>query len=274
MSLYEGVTLEDEVFVGPSAVFTNVINPRAHVVRRAEFAPTLVKRRATVGANATIVCGTTLHEGAFVGAGAVVTQDVQPYSVVLGVPAKPLGVVCHCGVMLSKVGRPPVLAKTILRCAACGATYRPLPTRRARAHGRARSPPVVTTEFALVFAALFGACIGSFLNVVIWRLPRGESLAKEGSHCPKCAARSAGTTTCPCSGWILLRGRCRDCRAPISPRYPIVEALTAALFVLVALRHDPREELAIAIVKALVLATLVADRVHRPRPARSSPTAS
>jgi UDP-2-acetamido-3-amino-2,3-dideoxy-glucuronate N-acetyltransferase len=128
VSLYEGVTLEDEVFVGPSAVFTNVINPRAHVVRRAEFAPTLVKRRATVGANATIVCGTTLHEGAFVGAGAVVTQDVQPYSVVLGVPAKPLGVVCQCGVMLSKIGRPPVLAKTILRCAACGATYRPLPT--------------------------------------------------------------------------------------------------------------------------------------------------
>jgi UDP-2-acetamido-3-amino-2,3-dideoxy-glucuronate N-acetyltransferase len=128
VSLYEGVTLYDEVFVGPSAVFTNVINPRAHVVRRSEFAPTVVGHRATIGANATIVCGTTLYEGAFVGAGAVVTADVQPYSVVLGVPARPLGFACQCGVMLSKIGRPPVVARTVLRCEACQATYRPLPT--------------------------------------------------------------------------------------------------------------------------------------------------
>ena len=116
----------------------------------------------------------------------------------------------------------------------------------------------MTTEFALVFAGLFGACIGSFANVVIWRLPRGESLAKEGSHCPKCGAKIRWHDNVPVLGWILLRGRCRACRAGISPRYPIVEAATAALFVLVALRHDPREELAIAIVKSLVLATLVA----------------
>jgi UDP-2-acetamido-3-amino-2,3-dideoxy-glucuronate N-acetyltransferase len=125
VSLYEGVTLEDEVFVGPSAVFTNVGTPRAHVVRRGEYAPTLVRRRATIGANATIVCGTTLEEGAFVGAGAVVTADVPPYAVVLGVPARILGVACDCGVLLAKAGRPPVLAKTALRCASCGATYAP-----------------------------------------------------------------------------------------------------------------------------------------------------
>ncbi len=128
VSLYEGVELGDEVFVGPSAVFTNVINPRAHVIRRSEFAPTRVLRRATIGANATIVCGTTLHEGSFVGAGAVVTEDVQPYSVVLGVPARALGIVCDCGVMLSKIGRPPIMARTVFRCEACSATYRPLAT--------------------------------------------------------------------------------------------------------------------------------------------------
>ena len=116
----------------------------------------------------------------------------------------------------------------------------------------------MTTEFALVFAGLFGACIGSFLNVVIWRLPRGESLAKEGSHCPKCGARIRWHDNVPVLGWILLRGRCRACRAGISPRYPIVEALTAALFVLVAMRHDPQQELSVAIAKAVVLAALVA----------------
>jgi len=128
VSLYEGVTLEDDVFVGPSAVFTNVVNPRAHVIRRHEFAPTLVRRFATIGANATVVCGTTLNEGAFVGAGAVVTADVQPYSVVLGVPARPLGFACRCGVMLSKIGRPPIVARTKIPCEACGATYAPLAT--------------------------------------------------------------------------------------------------------------------------------------------------
>lgn len=116
----------------------------------------------------------------------------------------------------------------------------------------------MTHEFVLVFAALFGATIGSFINVVIWRLPRGESLSKEGSHCPKCGAKIRWYDNVPVLGWLVLRGRCRACRAGISPRYPIVEALCAALFVAVALRHDPREELAIAIAKSALLASLVA----------------
>ena len=79
VSIYEGVTLEDDVFCGPSCVFTNVINPRSHVSRKAEYKPTLVRRGATIGANATIVCGVTLGEYAFIGAGAVITSDVPAY---------------------------------------------------------------------------------------------------------------------------------------------------------------------------------------------------
>src|SRR5690606_18257290 len=79
VSIYEGVTLEEDVFVGPSAVFTNVTTPRAFVNRKAEFAPTLVKRGASIGANATIVCGNTLGEYCFIAAGAVVTKDVAPH---------------------------------------------------------------------------------------------------------------------------------------------------------------------------------------------------
>src|SRR5579872_4337911 len=86
VSIYEGVELEDNVFCGPSAVFTNVINPRSHVSRKHEYRRTLVKRGATIGANATIVCGVTLGEYAFIGAGAVVTHDVEPFALVLGVP--------------------------------------------------------------------------------------------------------------------------------------------------------------------------------------------
>jgi UDP-2-acetamido-3-amino-2,3-dideoxy-glucuronate N-acetyltransferase len=114
VSVYEGVTLEDEVFVGPNAVFTNVLNPRAHVNRRAEFLPTLVRRRATIGANATILCGTTLGEGAFVAAGAVVTRDVAPRALVKGCPARPSGHACDCG---------EVLPRGALACARCGAAY-------------------------------------------------------------------------------------------------------------------------------------------------------
>lgn len=116
----------------------------------------------------------------------------------------------------------------------------------------------MTTEFALVFAGLFGACVGSFLNVVIWRLPRGESLSKEASHCPRCGAKIRWFDNVPVLGWLMLRGRCRACRAGISPRYPIVEALTALLFVLVARQHDPTQHLTVAIVNALVVAALVA----------------
>lgn len=91
VSVYEGVTLEDDVFCGPSAVFTNVVNPRAHVLRRDEFRPTLVRRGATLGANCTILCGTTIGRHAFVAAGAVVTRDVKPYALVAGVPARQIG---------------------------------------------------------------------------------------------------------------------------------------------------------------------------------------
>src|SRR5829696_6040824 len=79
-------------------------------------------------------------------------------------------------------------------------------------------------------AALLGAVIGSFLNVVIWRLPRGESLASPGSHCPACGAPVRAFDNVPVVSWVLLRGRCRNCGAPISPRYPAVELITAVVF--------------------------------------------
>lgn len=90
VSLFTGVELEDDVFVGPNACFTNVINPRSFIERKSEFKKTLVKKGATIGANATILCGVTIGEYAFVGAGAVVTKDVEPYALVVGVPAKPV----------------------------------------------------------------------------------------------------------------------------------------------------------------------------------------
>ncbi len=91
VAVYEGVTLEDDVFCGPSMVFTNVNNPRAHVSRKHEFRPTLVQRGATLGANCTVVCGVTIGEYAFIGAGSVVTRDVKPYALVYGTPARPHG---------------------------------------------------------------------------------------------------------------------------------------------------------------------------------------
>ena len=97
VSLYKGVTLEDGVFCGPSCVFTNVNNPRAEVERKDEFRPTLVKRGATIGANATIVCGHTVGEYAFIAAGAVVTQDVPPFALMAGVPARRIGWMSHAG---------------------------------------------------------------------------------------------------------------------------------------------------------------------------------
>jgi UDP-2-acetamido-3-amino-2,3-dideoxy-glucuronate N-acetyltransferase len=97
VSVYEGVTLEDDVFCGPSMVFTNVINPRSHVSRKHEFRSTLVKRGATLGANCTIVCGVTIGEYAFIGAGAVVTRSVPPHALVIGNPARLRGFVCRCG---------------------------------------------------------------------------------------------------------------------------------------------------------------------------------
>ena len=100
VSVFEGVTLQDDVFCGPSSVFTNVINPRSHVSRKHEFKPTLVKKGTTIGANATIVCGNTMGEYAFVGAGSVVTKDIPDYALVYGNPAKIQGWVCECGTKL------------------------------------------------------------------------------------------------------------------------------------------------------------------------------
>jgi UDP-2-acetamido-3-amino-2,3-dideoxy-glucuronate N-acetyltransferase len=116
VSIYEGVELEDDVFCGPSMVFTNVVNPRSHVSRRAEFQRTLVRRGATIGANATIVCGVTIGEYAFVGAGAVVTRDVPPHALMIGVPARPAGFVCECGTTLED-------GLLELACPACGKRY-------------------------------------------------------------------------------------------------------------------------------------------------------
>jgi UDP-2-acetamido-3-amino-2,3-dideoxy-glucuronate N-acetyltransferase len=116
VSIYDGVTIEDHVFCGPSMVFTNVVNPRSEVSRKDEYKPTLVKRGASIGANATIVCGATLGEYCFVAAGAVVRGDVLPYALVAGVPARRIGWMCKCGVRLDVQGGRAT-------CKACGAAY-------------------------------------------------------------------------------------------------------------------------------------------------------
>jgi UDP-2-acetamido-3-amino-2,3-dideoxy-glucuronate N-acetyltransferase len=120
VSVYDNVTLEDDVFCGPSMVFTNVINPRSHVSRTHEFRDTLVKRGATLGANCTIVCGVTIGEYAFVGAGAVVRGEVPAYALVVGVPARRIGWMCACGARLPE----PVVRAA---CSGCGAGYAAAP---------------------------------------------------------------------------------------------------------------------------------------------------
>ncbi|VVE20167.1 serine acetyltransferase [Pandoraea eparura] len=115
VSVYDAVHLEDDVFCGPSMVFTNVYNPRSAIIRKDEYRRTLIKRGATLGANATIVCGVTVGEYAFVGAGAVVNRDVAPHALMLGVPAKRQGWMCKCGVQLKGQGD--------VRCS-CGANYK------------------------------------------------------------------------------------------------------------------------------------------------------
>src|SRR3970040_2249053 len=106
VSIYEGVILEDDVFCGPSCVFTNVLNPRSHVSRKHEYRQTVVRRGSSIGANATILCGVTLGEYAFIGAGAVVTTDVPAYALMVGVPARRVGGVCQCGERLHLAGAP------------------------------------------------------------------------------------------------------------------------------------------------------------------------
>lgn len=105
VSVYDAVRLEDDVFCGPSMVFTNVYNPRSGVNRKAEYRPTVVRRGATLGANCTIVCGVTIGEYAFVGAGAVINKDVPPYALMLGVPARRAGWMSENGTRLSGIGR-------------------------------------------------------------------------------------------------------------------------------------------------------------------------
>jgi UDP-2-acetamido-3-amino-2,3-dideoxy-glucuronate N-acetyltransferase len=97
ISVYEGVEVEDDVFLGPSMVFTNVINPRAYIVRKEEFKKTLLKKGCSIGANATVVCGVTIGEYALIGSGAVVNRDVKPYALMVGVPAKQIGWVSRAG---------------------------------------------------------------------------------------------------------------------------------------------------------------------------------
>ncbi len=118
VSVYEGVVLEDDVFCGPSCVFTNVFNPRSHVSRKHEYRPTVVRRGATIGANATIVCGNTIGRYAFIGAGAVVTRDVPDHAMYYGNPARQNGWVCNCGVKLD-FGR-----SQTSECPSCGRRYR------------------------------------------------------------------------------------------------------------------------------------------------------
>lgn len=119
VSLYEGVVLEDDVFCGPSVVFTNVINPRSHVSRKDQYQRTLVGKGASIGANATILCGHTIGQYAFVGAGAVVTRDVPDFALVVGNPGRVRGWMCHCGVKLAAGPTAPTEA----RCATCGSQY-------------------------------------------------------------------------------------------------------------------------------------------------------
>jgi UDP-2-acetamido-3-amino-2,3-dideoxy-glucuronate N-acetyltransferase len=117
VAVYDDVTLEDDVFCGPSMVFTNVINPRSHVSRKDEYLKTLVKKGASIGANATVVCGNEIGCYAFVGAGAVVTRNVPDYALVVGTPARRIGWMCQCGERLAPSGER-------ASCSACGFQYR------------------------------------------------------------------------------------------------------------------------------------------------------
>jgi UDP-2-acetamido-3-amino-2,3-dideoxy-glucuronate N-acetyltransferase len=121
VSVYTGVIVEDDVFLGPSMVFTNVLNPRSHVSRKDEYKRTLVRRGASIGANATVICGVTLGCYCFVGAGSVVTRDVPDYALVYGSPARIHGWMCQCGEQLT-FAEQQGLERAV--CPRCGDTYR------------------------------------------------------------------------------------------------------------------------------------------------------
>jgi acetyltransferase-like isoleucine patch superfamily enzyme len=114
VAIWDRVTIEDDVFLGPYCVLTNDLNPRAAIQKTAdELVPTLIRRGATIGANATVVCGITIGEYAFIAAGAVVTRDVPPYALMMGVPARQVGYMCRCGERF-EIGKP---------CPGCGREY-------------------------------------------------------------------------------------------------------------------------------------------------------
>lgn len=124
VSVYEGVELEDDVFCGPSMVFTNVLNPRSAISRKNEYRKTLVRRGASIGANATIICGVTIGRYAFIGAGAVITSDVADYALMVGVPARQIGWMSEAGFRLIPVDGPqetPISNR--LQCEGTGALY-------------------------------------------------------------------------------------------------------------------------------------------------------
>ena len=119
VSIYTGVILEDDVFCGPSMVFTNVVNPRSAVVRKNEYRQTRVGRGASFGANCTVVCGHDIGKYAFIGAGAVVTKNIPDYALVIGNPGRITGWMCECGIKLAAGAAPPAKAT----CASCGTKY-------------------------------------------------------------------------------------------------------------------------------------------------------
>ncbi len=122
VSIYEGVEIEDDVFCGPSMVFTNVINPRSHVSRRHEYKKTILRKGSTIGANATIVCGHEIGKYAFVAAGSVVTKDIPPYAQVMGNPARIKAWICQCGEKLTNNLK--LEPNQTLTCQSCQKSYR------------------------------------------------------------------------------------------------------------------------------------------------------
>ena len=139
VSVYDAVVLEDDVFCGPSMVFTNVINPRSHIMRKHEYRPTLVRRGATIGANAVVVCGHVLGAYAMVGAGSVVTKDVADFALVVGNPARRIGWVCQCGLRLC-------VEAGGARCETCGWSYEVTDSRCQPVHTKTTPMPDPNVE--------------------------------------------------------------------------------------------------------------------------------